>query len=123
MLRLVLLLFDSVRAALNSRADLVIENLAVVCQNSIVTLDDGMTPSDAGAQCPSYSLSWARRVLRSGPTLILRLRIWRSGNNSPCSATARSDRGSGPSTAPSGCGSLGSGPGGARHSMSFAPRP
>src|SRR5207237_2840995 len=46
-----------------------------------------MTPSDAGAQCPSYSLSWARRVLRSGTALILRLRIWRSGNNSPCSAT------------------------------------
>src|SRR5437588_6613219 len=30
----------------------------VVCQNSIVALDERLASSEAGAQCPSYSLSW-----------------------------------------------------------------
>jgi hypothetical protein len=32
-----------------------------------VTLDEGLASRNAGAQCPSYSLSWAPRVLQSGP--------------------------------------------------------
>src|SRR6266478_685507 len=74
------------------------------------------------AQCPSYSLSWEPRVLRSEPAPISRLRTWRSGSNSPCSAITRSGRGSGASIARSGYGSPSGGPGGARRSTSFAPR-
>src|SRR5438132_13273470 len=94
----------------------------VVGQNSIVTLDDGMARSDARAQWPSYSLSWAPPVLRSGAIPISRWRTWRSASNSPCSATTRSGRGSGASIAPSGYGSPSGGAGGARRSTSFAPR-
>jgi hypothetical protein len=61
-------------------------------------------------------------VLRSEPAPISRLRTWRSGSNSPCSAITRSGRGSGASIARSGYGSPSGGPGGARRSTSFAPR-
>ena len=46
------------------------------------------------------------------------LENWRSDSRSPCSATARSDFGSVPSIACSGCGSRSGGHGGARRSMS-----
>ena len=71
----------------------------------------------------AHSLSWAPGVQRSGPIPISRWRTWRSGSNSLCSATARSDRGSGASSARFGFGSLGGGQAGGSRSTSFAPRP
>src|SRR5712691_12033473 len=55
----------------------------VVYQNSIVALDEVLARSDRSSAVSSYSLSWAARVLRSGPTPISRLRTWPSGSNSP----------------------------------------
>jgi len=49
MLRLVLLLFDSVRAALNSRADLVIENLALRQQLAVLVAHSGRRGRITGA--------------------------------------------------------------------------
>ncbi len=97
--------------------------MAVVGQNSIARLDEELARSDVGEMCPSFSLYWALCAPRSGPTGIWRLRTWRSDSNSPCSAAGRSDRNSGASTVSSGCGSPAIGLGGARRSMSFAPRP
>ena len=57
-----------------------------------------------GAQCPSYSLCWVLFARRSEPAPTSHSRTWRSGSSSPCSAADRSDRNSGYSIAPSGCG-------------------
>jgi len=61
-----------------------------------------------------------RAALRTRTDLALENLALRS--NSPCSAVARRDRGSDASIALSGCASLAVGQGGARRSMSFAPR-
>lgn len=65
-----------------------------------------------------------RASLRTRTDLALEnLALRRCGNNSSCFADARSNRNSGASTVSSGYGSPTSGLGGARRSMSFAPRP
>src|SRR5216683_3379537 len=86
-------------------------------------LDDDPATCQPGRQCPSYSPCWARCVRRSEPALTLRSKIWRCDNNSSCFAADRSDRNSGVSIVSFGCGSSTNGLGGARRSMSFAPRP
>jgi len=60
---------------------------------------------------------------RSEPAPTSRSRTWHSGSNLPCSATDRSDHGSGAWIASSGCGSPADGPGGEMRCISFAPRP
>src|SRR5438132_7571455 len=76
----------------------------VPCQNSVPAGRWGDRHESQGAQCPSYSLCWVLFARRSEPAPTSHSRTWRSGSSSPCSAADRSDRNSGYSIAPSGCG-------------------
>ena len=62
----------------------------VVGQNPIATLD--RRASEAGQQCPSYSLCWALCALRWGPAPTSSLRTWRSAPDRDSLAPSRLPR-------------------------------
>ena len=83
----------------------------------------GQRHASHGPQCSSHSLCGAPCARRSEHAPTSHSRTWRSDSSSPCSAVDQSDRDSGASIAPSGCGSPTGGLSGARRSISYAPRP
>src|SRR5712664_1234258 len=117
-MHLVLALLGALRAALGARTDLVLENLALRQQLALLRrssklsfakfLQDwtmGQRHASHGPQCSSHSLCGAPCARRSEPAPTSHSRTWHSDSSSPCSAVDQSDRDSGASIAPSGCGS------------------
>src|SRR6266446_4886918 len=121
---LVLAVLGALRAALKTRTDLTLENLALRQQLALLRLSFAKTRSgdwtrgerraSHAEECPSSLFCWVPCARRSEPAPTSRSRTWRSGNNSPCSAATRSDHNLGALIEPSGCGSPLGGLGGTR---------